>query len=142
MAAAAKDTTNNDHHHSTWDPDSISTCQHQLQVKQQCLSPVQVWLRNRGRVIVLPLLFVVLCSSLIGWRAAQWVRSPFFPVAGVALPLAKAFVTIAEVCFGLLFLPVSRNLVTWLRCVRSWLAGWLAGWWGQQAVLPQLVRVH
>jgi hypothetical protein len=75
----------------------------------------EVWLRNSGRRLVLPACLIVLCTSLVTWRAVQWSHSPFYPVTGPALPLAKCFVTVAEVCFALLFLPVSRNLVTWLR---------------------------
>lgn len=82
---------------------------------QQPLQHAQAWARNKGRRMVAPFLVVVLCACLLAWRALQWVHSPFYPAAGIALPAAKCFVTIAEVCFGLLFLPVSRNLVTWLR---------------------------
>jgi hypothetical protein len=89
--------------------------QQQQQQHLQHLQHVQGWVRNKFRRIFAPFLVVLLCACLIAWRAGQWVRSPFFPVTGVALPLAKCFVTISEVCFGLLFLPVSRNLITWLR---------------------------
>lgn len=78
---------------------------------------VEDWLRNSGRRLVLPACFVVLCAALVAWRDVQWTHSSFYSTAGPALPLAKCFVTVAEVCFGLLFLPVLRNLVTWLRCV-------------------------
>jgi hypothetical protein len=89
------------------------------QQQQQHLQHVQAWVRNKFRRFFAPFLVLLLCACLIAWRAGQWVRSPFFPVTGVALPLAKCFVTISEICFGLLFLPVSRNLVTWLRWVQQ-----------------------
>jgi hypothetical protein len=85
------------------------------QAKQQWLQQAQAWTRNEGRLMVVPFFVVLLCACLVAWRAVQWTHPPFFHAAGYALPAANCFVTIAEVCFGLLFLPVSRNLVTLLR---------------------------
>jgi hypothetical protein len=97
------------------DTSSSSPHQDPQPAKQQWLQQAQAWARNKGRRMVVPFFVVLLCACLVAWRAVQWTHSPFYHAAGYALPAAKCFVTIAEVCFGLLFLPVSRNLVTWLR---------------------------
>ena len=55
-----------------------------------------------------------------GWRFQQFERSPKRQLFGVTVGIAKACGNVMKlVTWPLILIPVSRNLMTWLRCAAA-----------------------
>lgn len=73
------------------------------------LSLFKEWLIEQSRAIAVPVLVLCLVGVSVGINMHRYTRGVFrmYPIyAGDELLVAKTFVCIAEVCFGLLLLPV------------------------------------
>ena len=81
-------------------------------------SRLRAWSADASRSLPVPLVLGALIAMGIALNVTRYDHGPLFVLAGVSLPIAKAFAAVTDVTYGLILLPVSRNFVTLLRCAR------------------------
>ena len=74
-----------------------------------------LWLVANGPSLSAPLLALFVIAGSITWSLYEYAGSAAVALAGPVLYAAKASVATAQACYAMVFLPVSRGLVTTLR---------------------------
>jgi len=75
----------------------------------------RLWLLENGRSLSAPLLALLVAAASVSWSLYEYAGSSAAALGGPALYLAKACVATSQASYGMVFLPVSRGLVTTLR---------------------------
>lgn len=79
------------------------------------LESSRLWLLENGRSLSAPLLALLVAAASVTWSLYEYAGSSAAALGGPALYLAKACVATSQASYGMVFLPVSRGLVTTLR---------------------------
>lgn len=82
---------------------------------QTLLEGVRLWLLENGRSVSAPLLALLVAAASVTWSLYEYAGSSAAALGGPALYAAKACVATSQASYGMVFLPVSRGLVTTLR---------------------------
>jgi hypothetical protein len=82
---------------------------------QTLLENSRLWLLENGRSLSAPLLALLVAAASVSWSLYEYAGSSAAALGGPALYLAKACVATSQASYGMVFLPVSRGLVTTLR---------------------------
>lgn len=83
--------------------------------KSSPLEDSRLWLLENGRSLSAPLLALLVTAASVTWSLYEYAGSSAAALGGPALYLAKACVATSQASYGMVFLPVSRGLVTTLR---------------------------
>ena len=101
-----------------FDNKALKQQQQQQQQKQPRRSPSEIFacfLAENGRSLSAPLLALLVAAASVTWSLYEYAGSSAAALGGPALYAAKACVATSQASFGMVFLPVSRGLVTTLR---------------------------
>ena len=74
-----------------------------------------LWLSAHGPSLTAPLLALLVIAASVTWSLYEYAGSAAVALAGPVIFAAKASVATAQACYAMVFLPVSRGLVTTLR---------------------------
>ena len=83
--------------------------------RQSPLEGARLWLLENGRTLSAPLLALLVAAVSVAWSLYEYAGSSAAALGGPALYLAKGCVATSQASYGMVFLPVSRGLVTTLR---------------------------
>ena len=97
------------------DDESKSSCKNNSKPPQSPLENSRLWLLENGRSLSAPLLALLVAAASVTWSLYEYAGSSAAALGGPALYMAKACVATSQASYGMVFLPVSRGLVTTLR---------------------------
>ncbi|KAK9669122.1 hypothetical protein RND81_13G110800 [Saponaria officinalis] len=100
---------------STSTSTSTSNQDHQNDEVAKTMWILEITVRRYWRRAWMVTVWLTLCMGVFGWKFMQYKRRPAFQVMGYCLSAAKGAAETLKLNMALILLPVSRNLLTWLR---------------------------
>lgn len=105
--------------HSSTNPMSCFSSPGALSPVVQRAGSLYCYVMNNRQKLAILLLTFTLCAGCFYWRFAMWLNTPKQHLMSWTFPVAKGCGQAMKVTFSLILLPVSRNFITWARCVRG-----------------------